>query len=138
MIKRKTNSRLRSKTRIRKKISGTSEVPRLTIYRSLNQIYAQIIDDSTGITLVAASSLSKELADEIKAAPATLKTDEKLERMLGSKVNTSTADKIGRMPGIDASKIMSDQRSKMPKEQNEKLSIESDRFERGIKKALGK
>jgi large subunit ribosomal protein L18 len=66
MIKRNTNSRLRSKTRIRKKISGTPEVPRLTIYRSLNQIYAQIIDDSTGNTLVAASSLSKELADEIK------------------------------------------------------------------------
>ena len=66
MIKRNTNLRLRSKTRIRKKISGTAEVPRLTIYRSLNQIYAQIIDDSTGSTLVSASSLSKELGDEIK------------------------------------------------------------------------
>ena len=66
MIKRNTNSRLRSKTRIRKKISGTTEVPRLTVYRSLNQIYAQIIDDSTGNTLVSASSLSKELAEEIK------------------------------------------------------------------------
>ena len=68
MIKKNTHPRLRSKTRIRKKISGTSEVPRLTIYRSLNQIYAQIIDDSTGTTLVAASSLSKELADEVKNA----------------------------------------------------------------------
>lgn len=66
MIKQNTNSRLRSKTRIRKKISGTTEVPRLTIYRSLNQVYAQIIDDSTGNTLVSASSLSKELAEEIK------------------------------------------------------------------------
>ncbi|MDP2366174.1 MAG: 50S ribosomal protein L18 [Ignavibacteria bacterium] len=66
MIKRNTNLRLRSKTRIRKKISGSAEVPRLTVYRSLNQIYAQIIDDSTGSTLVSASSLSKELADEIK------------------------------------------------------------------------
>lgn len=66
MIKQNTNSRLRSKTRIRKKISGTTEVPRLTIYRSLNQVYAQIIDDSTGNTLVSASSLSKELAEQIK------------------------------------------------------------------------
>ncbi|MFZ2324162.1 MAG: 50S ribosomal protein L18 [Ignavibacteriaceae bacterium] len=66
MIKKKTNSRIRSKTRIRKKISGTAEVPRLTIYRSLNQMYAQIVDDSTGNTLVAASSLSKEILDEIK------------------------------------------------------------------------
>jgi large subunit ribosomal protein L18 len=66
MIKRNNNSRLRSKTRIRKKISGTVEVPRLTIYRSLNQMYAQIIDDTTGNTLVAASSLSKEILDEVK------------------------------------------------------------------------
>lgn len=66
MIKRNTNPRLRSKTRIRKKISGTTEVPRLSIYRSLNQVYAQIIDDSTGNTLVSVSSLSKELSDEIK------------------------------------------------------------------------
>ena len=68
MIKRNTNSRLRSKIRIRKKISGSSEIPRLTIYRSLNQIYAQIIDDSTGNTLVSASSLSKEVADQIKSS----------------------------------------------------------------------
>ncbi len=66
MIKRKKNPRLRSKTRIRKKISGTPEMPRFTIYRSLNQMYAQIIDDSTGNTLVAASSLSKEILDEVK------------------------------------------------------------------------
>jgi large subunit ribosomal protein L18 len=66
MIKRNTNSRLRSKTRIRKKISGSTEIPRLTIYRSLNQMYAQIIDDSSGNTLAAASSLSKEVLDEIK------------------------------------------------------------------------
>ncbi|HMN47913.1 MAG TPA: 50S ribosomal protein L18 [Ignavibacteriaceae bacterium] len=68
MIKRNTNPRLRSKTRIRKKITGTPEVPRLTIYRSLNQMYAQIIDDTNGNTLVAASSLSKEVLDEIKSA----------------------------------------------------------------------
>ena len=66
MIKRNTSPRLRSKTRIRKKITGTTEVPRLTVYRSLNQVYAQIIDDSTGTTLVAASSLSKELTEELK------------------------------------------------------------------------
>jgi large subunit ribosomal protein L18 len=66
MIKRNNNSRLRSKTKIRKKISGTAETPRLTVYRSLNGIYAQIIDDSTGNTVVAASSLSKEIAEDIK------------------------------------------------------------------------
>ncbi len=68
MIKKNNNLRLRSKTRLRKKISGTSEMPRLSVYRSLNQVYAQIIDDATGNTLVAASSLSKELAEELKNA----------------------------------------------------------------------
>ncbi len=68
MIKRNNNLRSRSKTRLRKKISGTSEMPRLSVYRSLNQVYAQIIDDATGNTLVAASSLSKELAEELKNA----------------------------------------------------------------------
>jgi large subunit ribosomal protein L18 len=66
MIKRNNNKRDRSKNKIRKKISGTAEVPRLTIYRSLNNIYAQIIDDTAGKTLVAASSLSKEVAEDIK------------------------------------------------------------------------
>ena len=62
MIKRNNNSRLRSKIKIRKKISGTSERPRLTVYRSLNNIYAQMIDDATGNTVVSASSFSKEIA----------------------------------------------------------------------------
>ncbi len=68
MIKRNNNPRLRSKIRIRKNISGTPEIPRLTVYRSLNNVYAQIIDDSTGKTLASASSLSKEILDEVKKA----------------------------------------------------------------------
>ncbi len=66
MIKKNRNSRLRSKTKIRKTISGTPERPRLSVYRSLSNVYAQLIDDSTGKTLVSASSLNKELAAEIK------------------------------------------------------------------------
>jgi large subunit ribosomal protein L18 len=66
MIKKK-GSRLRSKIRIRKKIYGTKERPRMTIYRSLTNIYVQLIDDIEGKTLVSASSISKELTDEIKA-----------------------------------------------------------------------
>ena len=55
------DSRLKRKNRIRRKVSGTSDRPRLTVYKSLNHIYAQVIDDTTGRTLAAASSLSKEL-----------------------------------------------------------------------------
>lgn len=47
--------------RVRSKVFGTSEVPRLCVYRSNTNIYAQIIDDEKGITLVSASSLDKEL-----------------------------------------------------------------------------
>ena len=51
------------KISIRAKISGTSDMPRLSIHRSNKQISAQIIDDVTGITLVSASSLAKEITD---------------------------------------------------------------------------
>ncbi|HEY0658357.1 MAG TPA: 50S ribosomal protein L18 [Pyrinomonadaceae bacterium] len=48
-------------SRIRKKVSGTQERPRLAVYRSLNHIYAQVIDDVSGKTLVAASTTEKDL-----------------------------------------------------------------------------
>jgi large subunit ribosomal protein L18 len=67
MIKRK-DKRARSKIKIRQRISGAPERPRLTVYRSLNNIYVQLIDDLSGRTLVSASSLSKELDEEIKSA----------------------------------------------------------------------
>ena len=53
----KRERRIRIKRRIRNKISGTTEIPRLSVYRSNTNIYAQIIDDSKGHTLVSASSL---------------------------------------------------------------------------------
>jgi large subunit ribosomal protein L18 len=52
--------------RVRHKVSGTSERPRLTVYRSLNHIYAQIIDDRAGKTLVSASSIDKGTRKENK------------------------------------------------------------------------
>ncbi|MBQ3053993.1 MAG: 50S ribosomal protein L18 [Clostridia bacterium] len=63
MIKRKDSNaaRIRRHARVRKNISGTAERPRLSVYRSLNHIYAQIIDDVAGKTLVAASTLDSSL-----------------------------------------------------------------------------
>ena len=52
--------RQRVHTRIREKISGTTQRPRLNVYRSLNHIYTQLIDDSKGVTLVSASSAGKK------------------------------------------------------------------------------
>ncbi len=64
--KEKRLARLRRKRRIRKKIFGTSERPRLCVYRSLKHMYAQIIDDTKGITLAAASTLDPEIRDKVK------------------------------------------------------------------------
>jgi large subunit ribosomal protein L18 len=57
--------RLKRKRRIRKKISGTPERPRLSVFRSARHIYGQIIDDTRGHTLAAASTLSPELKDQL-------------------------------------------------------------------------
>jgi large subunit ribosomal protein L18 len=55
---RRNEIRQRIHTRIRAKLSGTTERPRLNVYRSLNHIYAQIIDDQKGVTIASASSLA--------------------------------------------------------------------------------
>lgn len=59
-------SRLKRKKRIRKKIFGTQQRPRLSVFRSAKHIYAQIIDDTTGHTIVAASSLEQEVKSQPK------------------------------------------------------------------------
>ena len=62
----KIEARKRRHSRVRKKVLGSQERPRLNIFKSLNHIYAQIIDDFEGKTLVAASSNDKELKGKIK------------------------------------------------------------------------
>ncbi|MEJ2070673.1 MAG: 50S ribosomal protein L18 [Syntrophobacterales bacterium] len=57
--------RLKRKSRIRKKISGSEARPRLSVFRSAKHIYAQIIDDLQGVTLVAAGTLSPEIKDTL-------------------------------------------------------------------------
>ena len=59
-------ARLKRKKRVRKKIKGTPEIPRLSVFRSSKHIYAQIIDDVGATTLVEASSLTKEVKQEVQ------------------------------------------------------------------------
>jgi large subunit ribosomal protein L18 len=61
----KNKARLKRHLRVRKKIFGTPERPRLSVFRSSKHIYAQLIDDVKGVTLAAASTLDKELAGQI-------------------------------------------------------------------------
>lgn len=73
--------RLRRAMRIRKKVEGTLERPRLTVFRSARHIYAQIIDDASGNTIAAASTQTKDLLEVLKG----LKKSEQAEKV-GAKV----------------------------------------------------
>lgn len=68
MISKKNKNEVRQirHTRIRKNISGTASCPRLNVYRSLKHIYAQIINDENGTTLVSCNSKQKQYADTLK------------------------------------------------------------------------
>jgi large subunit ribosomal protein L18 len=62
----RTVARLKRQARIRKKIKGTSERPRLSVFRSARHVYAQIVDDTAGITLVTASTVEKAYKEQPK------------------------------------------------------------------------
>ena len=62
-IRTKKGRRVMRHVRVRRKVGGTSERPRLSVYRSLNHVYAQVIDDSQGVTLAAASSLEQAVKE---------------------------------------------------------------------------
>jgi large subunit ribosomal protein L18 len=66
--KARIEGRERRHLRIRRKVTGTAERPRLTVFRSLNHIYAQLVDDLNGRTLIAVSSRDGALADTVKSA----------------------------------------------------------------------
>ncbi|MEE1224784.1 MAG: 50S ribosomal protein L18 [Clostridia bacterium] len=98
MINRKdTNAaRIKRHQRVRKNISGTAERPRLNVYRSLNNIYAQVIDDVKGVTLVAASSMDKGFegyGGNVEAAKAVGKAV--AEKALAAGIKTVVFDRGG-------------------------------------------
>ncbi len=84
MARGKKESRERRHRRIRKKVFGVPERLRLSVYRSLNHIYAQIVDDFKGHTVVSASSLDKELKDE-KSHKGNIETAKKIGELIARK-----------------------------------------------------
>ena len=86
MIKKETTKRrLRIKQTIRKRVFGSTERPRFSVYRSLNDIYGQIIDDVTGKTLVALSTNSKEIKQEVAAAKTKVEKSTLVGKLLAKK-----------------------------------------------------
>ena len=82
----KSNRRARIKKRIRKNISGTSTRPRLSVFRSNKQIYAQVIDDVKGVTITSASSYVKDSTQKVN------KTDQ--AKLIGKEI-AENASKAG-------------------------------------------
>ena len=64
--KSRVEGRIRRHRRVRGKVAGTAERPRLNVFRSITEIYAQVIDDGAGRTLAAASTVDKELREKVK------------------------------------------------------------------------
>ena len=67
-MQKKTTGRARRKLRIRKKVNGTTQRPRLAVFRSAKHIYAQVIDDSQGTTIAHASSVTAGASSKVEAA----------------------------------------------------------------------
>jgi large subunit ribosomal protein L18 len=67
-LKAKQSRRLNVKRRVRKKISGNAQRPRLSVFKSIKQVYVQAIDDVSGVTIAAASSLEKDAAGLTKTS----------------------------------------------------------------------
>lgn len=93
----KEERRLRIKRRIRKIVSGSAERPRLSVYRSNKQISAQLIDDKAGKTILAVSSLSKEIADKkgTRIEQAAFVGAELAEKAKSAGIETVTFDRNG-------------------------------------------
>lgn len=81
----KKKRRISRKYRIRKRISGTPERLRLTVFRSLNNIYAQLIDDTTGSTVISASTIDEEAKTQIKAEMSKSKKSEVVGALLAKR-----------------------------------------------------
>lgn len=92
----KEERRLRIRRRIRKTVSGTANAPRLSVFRSNKEIYAQVIDDNTGKTLVAASSRDKDLeAQENKQLTATAVGKSVAEKAIAAGISVVKFDRGG-------------------------------------------
>ena len=95
----KEQSRIKRHQRIRKRLQGTGEKPRLSVYKSLNHIYAQLIDDAAGKTILSASTLEKEIRTNLKHGgnlEAAKKVGASLaEKALGKKITTVVFDRAG-------------------------------------------
>ena len=92
--KKLKRARHRRKLSVRKKIYGTADRPRLSVYRSLNQIYTQLIDDDHQRTLTAVSSLSPEVRKSLKGKKSKVEVGKKVGLLLAKKAAKQGIKKV--------------------------------------------
>jgi large subunit ribosomal protein L18 len=96
MLSRKVIRRNSIRKRIRTKLNGTSEIPRLSVFRSNKQIYAQLINDVEGITLAAASSREKDFSNKVNKIEQASLVGKKLgERAVAAGISSVVFDRSG-------------------------------------------
>lgn len=78
ITKNKAANRIRLKRHIRLRVAGTTERPRLTVYKSIKHVYAQIVDDATGRTIVSVSDLNKALKNEFSSSKGQMQVSKKV------------------------------------------------------------
>jgi len=86
--------RKRRHVRIRKRVKGTAERPRLSVFRSLNHIYAQLVDDLAGRTIMTVSSLDKGLAPDVKTAKGKVAAGKIVGKALAAKAKEKGIDRV--------------------------------------------
>jgi large subunit ribosomal protein L18 len=93
LLKSREAGRQRRHSRTRKKVSGLKDRPRLSVYRSLNHVYAQIIDDTEGRTLVSASSFDGSVRD-VKQHKGNIKTAREVGTLIAGKAREKGITKV--------------------------------------------
>ena len=90
----KDKTRQKVHTRIRKRLAGTTERPRLNVYRSENHIYAQVIDDANGVTLVSATSVKKTAKGEKRPTGGNVSSAKEVGKMIAERAKEKGIKKV--------------------------------------------
>lgn len=90
----RVTGRLRRHARVRRKITGTAEQPRLSVYRSLRHIHAQLIDDVSGVSLVSVSSLCKEVRQRPEGVKGKRVVSREVGQLLAKRARAKSIERV--------------------------------------------
>jgi large subunit ribosomal protein L18 len=94
MNRKNLDRRQKIKYKIRKKVNGTVERPRLVVYRSLNEIYGQLIDDVAGKTILSVSSISKDVKDKIVSEKGKISKSKIIGKIIAEKAKSENITEV--------------------------------------------